>query len=56
MGFWIALAISCAMTIALYLVTVRLFPKLGINFSFFIRPMSALGQKRTYGPRGVSSA
>jgi hypothetical protein len=29
MGFWIALAISCA---ALYLVTVWLFPKIGINF------------------------
>ena len=32
MGFWIALAISCAMTIALYLVTVWLLPKIGINF------------------------
>jgi F0F1-type ATP synthase assembly protein I len=31
MGFWIALAISCAMTIALYLVTVWLLPKVGIN-------------------------
>jgi hypothetical protein len=31
MGFWIARAISCAMTTALYLVTVWLFPKIGIN-------------------------
>jgi hypothetical protein len=31
-GFWIALAISCAMTIALYLVTVWLLPKIGIDF------------------------
>jgi len=32
MGFWISLAICCAMTIALYLVTVWLLPKIGINF------------------------
>jgi F0F1-type ATP synthase assembly protein I len=30
-GFWIALAISIAMTIALYLSTVWLLPKVGIN-------------------------
>jgi hypothetical protein len=30
--FWIALAISCAMTIALYLGTVWVLPKVGINF------------------------
>ena len=30
-GFWIALAISIAMTIALYLNTVWLLPKVGIN-------------------------
>ena len=36
MGFWIAQAISCAMTTALNLVTVRLFPKIAINFCFFI--------------------
>ena len=30
MGFWIARAISCARTTALYLVTVWLFPKIGI--------------------------
>jgi F0F1-type ATP synthase assembly protein I len=32
MEFWIALAISCAMTIALYLGTAWLLPKVGINF------------------------
>jgi F0F1-type ATP synthase assembly protein I len=32
MEFWSALAISCAMTIALYLFTVWLLPKIGINF------------------------
>jgi hypothetical protein len=30
-GFWIALAASCAMTVALYLVAVWLLPKFGIN-------------------------
>ena len=31
-GFWIALSVSCALTVALYLVAVWLLPKLGINF------------------------
>jgi hypothetical protein len=30
-AFWTALAISCALTVALYLVAVWLLPKLGIN-------------------------
>jgi hypothetical protein len=30
-AFWIALAASCALTLALYLVTIWLLPKLGIN-------------------------
>ena len=30
-GFWLALAISCAITIALYSLTVWLLPRLGIN-------------------------
>jgi hypothetical protein len=30
-GFWIALGASCALTMALYGVTVWLLPKIGIN-------------------------
>ena len=30
-AFWIALAASCVLTVALYLVAVWLLPKLGIN-------------------------
>ena len=30
-GFWISLAVVCAMTVALYLLTFWLLPKLGIN-------------------------
>jgi hypothetical protein len=30
-GFWIALAIACATTVALYLLTVWLLPRAGIN-------------------------
>jgi hypothetical protein len=30
-GFWVALAASCALTIALYLLTIWLLPKLGIS-------------------------
>jgi hypothetical protein len=31
-AFWVALAVSCILTVALYLVAVWLLPKLGINF------------------------
>ena len=31
-AFWVALAVSCALTVVLYLVAVWLLPKLGINF------------------------
>jgi hypothetical protein len=31
-AFWVALAVSCALTLALYLIAVWLLPKLGINF------------------------
>jgi hypothetical protein len=30
-GFWIALGASCALTIALYLVTMWLLPKVGVR-------------------------
>ena len=30
-GFWLALVLSCALTMGLYLVTIWLLPKLGIN-------------------------
>ena len=30
-GFWLALALSCALTMVLYLVTVWVLPKIGIN-------------------------
>jgi hypothetical protein len=30
-GFWVALALSCLMTVGLYLLTIRLLPKFGIS-------------------------
>ena len=36
-AFWTALAISCALTVALYLVAVWLLPKLGIKLSACVR-------------------
>jgi hypothetical protein len=30
-GFWLALALSCGLTMVLYLVTVWVLPKIGIN-------------------------
>jgi hypothetical protein len=31
-AFWTALAVACTLTVALYLVTVWILPKLGVNF------------------------